>query len=175
MIAIRKDKIAASVDKAKERVDYLVSELSKQAQTILVPTPALAEMLVHAGNAAGTYIDELQKSLRFKIAPFDVRASIEVALDIAASIKKGDKKGGAAGTWAKANFDRQITAICKAGDVHTIYTDDEDVEKHAKRMGLQVKRLHELPLPPSKAPLFESLESMKQVQEEDGKGEETKG
>jgi predicted nucleic acid-binding protein len=157
-IAIRKDAIPASVDKAKERVDHLVSELSKKGEQILIPTPALAEMLVHAGNAAGAYLDELQKSTKFKIVPFDIRAAVEVALDIAASIKRGDKRSGAAGTWAKANFDRQIAAIAKGGDAHTLYTDDDDVERHAKRMGLEAKRLHDLPLPESKTPLLDLID-----------------
>jgi hypothetical protein len=158
MIAIRKDKIRASVEKAKERVDHLISSLSQLGEQIVVPTPALAEMLVHAGPAVGTYLDELQKSSRFKIASFDTKAAVEVAADIAASLKKGAKKAGAEGTWAKANFDRQIVAIAKASDAHTIYTDDDDVEKHAKRMGLAVVRLAELDLPQSKTPLFDLLD-----------------
>jgi hypothetical protein len=39
----------------------------------------------------------------------------------------------ASGTWAKANFDRQITAIAKSEGGHTIYTDDHGLAKHAKR------------------------------------------
>jgi rRNA maturation endonuclease Nob1 len=160
MIAIRKDKIRASVDKAKERVDHLISSLSQRGEQIIVPTPALAEMLVHAGPAVGTYLDELQKSSRFRIASFDTKAAVEVAADIAASVTKGAKKAGAAGTWAKANFDRQIVAIAKASDAHTVYTDDGDVDKHAKRMGLEVVRLADLDLPPSKTPLLDILDEL---------------
>lgn len=160
MIAIRKDKIQASVDKAKERVDHLVSSISQRGEVVIVPTPALAEMLVHAGPATGTYLDELQKSSRFKIASFDTKAAVEVAADIAASITRGAKKGGAKGTWAKANFDRQILAIAKASDSHTIYTDDDDVETHAKRMGIAVVRLADLDLPASNTPLLDILDEL---------------
>jgi predicted nucleic acid-binding protein len=159
LIALRKGPVRASVDKAKERVDYLVLQLSKAGERILIPTPALAETLVHAEKAASTYLDELQKSARFRIGPFDTKSAVEVAADIAASIKKGDKRGGAAGTWAKANFDRQIAAIAKSAGAHTVYTDDDDVEKHSKRMGLQVKRLKDLPLPESKTPLLDSIDN----------------
>jgi predicted nucleic acid-binding protein len=161
LIAIRKESIRASIDKAKERVDHLVSELSSAGERIVIPTPALSEMLVHAGKAAGTYLDELQKSSKFRIAPFDTKAAVEVAADIAGSIKKGNKRGGAAGTWAKANFDRQITAIAKSEGAHTIYTDDGHVAKHAKRMGLKVVMLAELDLPESKTPLLDWMEEQK--------------
>src|SRR5258708_5335207 len=123
LVALRPN-IPASVDRAKERVDHLIQELHKQGERIIVPTPVLAEVLVHAGTVGATHLDMLQRSSKFKIVPFDTRAAVDVALDISASIKKGDKKGGASGTWAKAKFDRQIAAIGKVEGAHTIYTDD---------------------------------------------------
>lgn len=167
LIAIRKEAIPASIDKAKERVDHLVSELSKAGERIVIPTPALSEMLVHSGKAAGTYLEELQKSSKFRIAPFDTKAAVAVAADIAASIKKGNKKGGASGSWAKANFDRQITAIAKSETAHTIYTDDEDVAKHAQRMGIKPVMLADLPLPPSKTPLLDWAEGQNEKEKTD--------
>ena len=157
LIAIRKDAIPASVERAKERVDHLVSQLAQSEERILVPTPALSELLVHAGEAGETYLEELQKSAKFRIASFNTLAAVEVALDIRAQIRKGDKRGGVNSTWAKANFDRQIVAIAKTSGAHTIYSDDPDVEVHAKRFGLQVKRLMGLELPPSRTPLFDTI------------------
>ena len=116
-------------------------------------------MLVHSGKAGSTYLAELQKSSKFKIAAFDTRAAIEVAADIVVSKKKGDKRGGSKETWAKANFDRQIAAISKAECAHTIYTDDKGVAIPAKRMGMKIVRLADLPLPLSKTPLLDWAEN----------------
>jgi len=156
LLALRSN-VAASVDRAKERVDHLIEQLQRQGERIIVPTPVLAEVLVHAGKSGAAHLELLQKSSKFKIVSFDSRAAVEVALDIAASIKKGDKRGGAQGTWAKAQFDRQIAAIGKVEGAHTIYSDDADLAKVAKRLGLNTVSLSEIQPPPSKHPLFDSI------------------
>src|SRR5438477_12954036 len=86
--------IPASVDRAKERVEKLLSDLQQSGERIVIPTPALSEFLVHAGAAGPQYIDTLQKSSKFKIAPFGVRAAIEVASALESAIKKGNKRDG---------------------------------------------------------------------------------
>ena len=40
------------LDRAKDRIDHLVSCLEEQNEKILLPTPVLGELFVHAGNAA---------------------------------------------------------------------------------------------------------------------------
>lgn len=138
---------------------YLIETLHQSREKIVIPTPVFAEVLVHSGKAGSTYLAELQKSSKFKIAAFDTRAAIEVAADIVVSKKKGDKRGGSKETWAKANFDRQIAAISKAEGAHTIYTDDKGVAIPAKRMGMKIVRLADLPLPLSKTPLLDWAEN----------------
>ena len=159
LIALRKEKIPASVDRARDRVMYLIETLHQSREKIVIPTPVFAEVLVHSGKAGSTYLAELQKSSKFKIAALDTRAAIEVAADIVVSKKKGDKRGGSKETWAKANFDRQIAAISKAEGAHTIYTDDKGVAIPAKRMGMKIVRLADLPLPLSKTPLLDWAEN----------------
>jgi hypothetical protein len=51
-------------------------------------------------------------------------------------------------------FDRQIVAIAKVYKAHTIYSDDEDVKALAENAAMKVIPSWELPLPPSKTPLF---------------------
>ena len=96
LIALHKDNIPASVPRARDRVLQLIETLHQQREKIVIPTPVLAEVFVHSGHAGGVYLAELQKSSKFRIAAFDTRAAIEVALDIVASKKKGDKRGGSA-------------------------------------------------------------------------------
>jgi hypothetical protein len=67
------------IEKPKERIEFLVSRLDKAKTKIIIPTPALSEILVKAGQAASQKIIEtLQKYSVFRIEPFDTRAAIEV-------------------------------------------------------------------------------------------------
>jgi len=150
--------VPASVAKAKERVANLVNEITQSNERIILPTPVLTEILVRAGAAGPQYLQEVTKSFRFKIAPFDTRAAIEVAEMMRKAFGKKDKKDGSRGTWAKVNFDRQIVAISKVESSHTIYSDDTDLGKFARKAGLKVITLRELDIPLSKTPLFDALE-----------------
>lgn len=167
LIALRKN-IPASVDDAKERVDYLVQQLQEKDERIIVPTPVLTEVLIHAGEAGPQHLELLQKSYRFKICDYDTRAAVEVAPIIAAAVQRKDKKDGMKGTWAKVNFDRQIAAIGKVEGAHTIYTDDENLTKFAKRMGMNPVGLADLPLPP-RPPIIEAIHKAEKQSEKDAK------
>jgi hypothetical protein len=102
------------VDRAKERIDYLVHRLDKGKVKIIIPTPALSEALVKAGAAASQQIvEELQKHVVFSIEPFDTRAALEVAAMTRAALASGNKKGSSTAPWQKVKFDRQIVAIAK--------------------------------------------------------------
>lgn len=49
LLLILEENVSASVHRARERVEYLIDTLSKTGETIIIPTPALSECLVHAG------------------------------------------------------------------------------------------------------------------------------
>lgn len=135
------------VEHAEERIARLVGDLEKARVRIVVPTPALSELLVHAGNAGPELVEQLTRSSAFRLAPFDTLAAVEVAEMTRTALAAGDKRGGATGTWAKVNYDRQLVAIAKVVRADTIYTDDEELRKFAESQGLKVIRLAELPLP----------------------------
>ncbi|GLR85843.1 hypothetical protein GCM10007857_25540 [Bradyrhizobium iriomotense] len=116
-----------------------------------MPTPALSEVLIGAGDAAPSYLDILNKSARFKIAPFGSRAAVEAAARHREAIQAGDKREGSAG-WAKVKFDRQIIAIAKVEGAERIYSEDSDVIRLGKAEGFQVYRLEDLEEPPPKTP-----------------------
>lgn len=140
------------VTDAKDRVEFLINTLSESGEQILIPTPALAEILIALGKMAGAQaIDDLHGESAFRIEGFDERAAIE--LSHMAELKPGEKKRkGQQGTWAKVNFDRQIVAIAKVNGVKTIYSTDGDVRKLAVKEGLTAVALHELPSPPPSTP-----------------------
>lgn len=71
--------------------------------------------------------------------------------------RKGGKKAGGNQAYQKVKFDRQIVAVARVHGAHTIYSDDQDLGRFAKNAGLKVVCTWDLPIPPSKAPLFDDL------------------
>jgi predicted nucleic acid-binding protein len=123
----------SSVPRAKERVEYLIQNLSDAGEMIVIPTPALSECLVHAGPAGPEYLAILGKqSARTHQAR-----------------QRGQKKGGNPdATKTKIKFDRQIAAIASVEGATAIYSDDKDVCAYAREAGMDAYRLSELLLPP---------------------------
>lgn len=133
----------------KKKLDHLIQTLEEDRERVIIPTPALAEYLSHAGNAASELLDVLRKQSIFELAPFDQRAAVECAVAINRDKTAGDKRGGANATWAKVKFDRQIVAIAKVNRASVIYTDDDDIRRIAPRDGIKAVSVADLPLPPS--------------------------
>ncbi len=65
------------------------------------------------------------------------------------AIDKGGKHGAMPdATWAKVKFDRQIVAIARAVGATTIYTNDDQLSKHARAIGITAFKPDDLPEPP---------------------------
>lgn len=138
------------VSRCKDRIENLIQSLSDRKTKIIIPTPVLSEILVLSGKSGPDYLNAINERACFEIKSFDQKAAIEAATQIRDAMSGGDKKGAAGGTWAKAKFDRQIVAIAKVEGVQTIYSDDKDVEAFAKAVGIEVKTVEQLDLPPPK-------------------------
>lgn len=133
------------LEHAPQRANYLIQTLSKAKIKVIVPAPALSELLVHAGAAANDYVQSLQQS-PFRIVPFDTRAAIECAEAVRLY---GLRSKGKDNPRAKVKFDRQIVAIAKIEGVETIYSDDADIYKYGRQIGIKVTRSYELELDPA--------------------------
>lgn len=134
---------------AKERIDYLIKTLEEDGTTIVIPTPVLSEVLVRAGKAGADYIHILNGSAKFRIAPFDTRAAIEVASMARSAMRSGNKKGGSSSTYAKIKYDRQIVAIAKTENATIIYSDDKGLRTLAQAHSIKPYGLADLPIPHS--------------------------
>lgn len=132
---------------ARARIERLVEELQKAGETILVPTPALSEVLVHADEAGPGYLQILHRTARLGIVPFGERAAVELAAMTRAALDKGDLRAGTSATRAKLKFDWQMIAIARVEGEKTIYSDDGDVKTLADGTGLDVIQTFDLPLP----------------------------
>lgn len=144
-----------SLSDAAQRINFLISDLNGSGDQIVVPTPALSEVLIKSGAARDKIVQELTKTPKFIVAPFDTLAAIELSLMSDAAFTRSDKKDGATGTWAKVKFDRQIVAISKVMRVSRIYSDDDDIHAIGKREGLRVLRVSDIAMPSTTAPMFD--------------------
>lgn len=152
--ATPRDSKGVPIKYAKQRIDGEVAALAKAKTKIIVPTPALSEALVRAGEAAATeYLKLISRSARFRIEAFDERAALEVALMTKKAIDAGGKKGGSDETWAKIKYDRQIVAIAKVVGAQVIYTDDRNLRTFAFAQGLRAVSIGDLQVPPKDAQL----------------------
>src|SRR6266404_2670278 len=123
------------VEHLADRIELLIDRLETDGETLLIPTPALSEFLVLAGNDGPKYLAEITSNRLFLLADFDTKAAIELAAMNISIRSSGSKRGAAQGTWAKITFDRQIVAIAKVNNARVIYTDDGEVATFAERQG----------------------------------------
>lgn len=131
------------------RIDHLVETIQKSGERIIVPTPALSELLVRAGDAGPKYLDIIARSKFFRVVEFGTRAAVEAAALTRDAIARGGKRGATPGVeWAKVKFDRQIVAIARVAGAATIYTNDDQLARHARAIGIAAIKPQDLPEPP---------------------------
>lgn len=137
------------VEHARERVAGLVRELEARKEQVLVPSPALAEVLVTEGVDVQDVLTTLRGSSFIRIGDFDERAAVELAVRLRAAISAGDPREGVPITKSAMKFDRQIVAIALVNGAEALYSDDDGVRTFGERCGLRVKRVVDLPIPAS--------------------------
>jgi|CXWL01.1.fsa_nt_gi predicted nucleic acid-binding protein len=130
----------------RAKLDHLVMELQKQRTKILIPTPALTELMVRAGKAREEIHEKLSVKSAFQITSFDSRAAMECALLLEEAL---DSKAKQQVSKSKIKFDWQIVAIAAAHNVTIIYSDDSDIARYGRRANIEVIKTDELPLPAS--------------------------
>jgi len=140
------------VERARERIEYLVEQLQTSGTRVLIPTPVLAEFLVMADAEGPDYLTEISNRSVFEIAPFDAISAVEAAVLQRKATKVGNKKADLKGSRQCLKADRQIVGIAKTRQVDAIYTSDADVQKIAIDAKVPVVMLWELPLPPEDEP-----------------------
>ncbi len=131
------------------RIDQLVATIQKTGDRIVVPTPALSEVLVKAGSAGPRYLEIIARSRFFRVAEFGERAAVEAAELTRESLAAGDKRGATPdANWAKVKFDRQIIAIARVEGATIIYTNDGELARHSIAGKLDAIDVDALPASP---------------------------
>jgi hypothetical protein len=146
----------APLTHARERVEFFIQSLTA-ADTLIIPTPALAEVLLRVGDGAPALLEALGGMARVRIRPFGELAAIETAVMTREAIEAGDKRGGSDAAWQKVKVDRQIIAVARAEGASKIYADDRGLISFAKRLGMEVFSTWDLPLPEAESNLFTAV------------------
>ncbi len=152
---------------ADSKLEFLLEDLSKTRQKIIIPTPALSEVLVGAGSAAPQYLDYLNSQRYFEIASFDKLAAVEAAELIRTAKMQGDKKSGSSSSWQKVKFDQQIVAIARVKNASCIFSNDHDIELLVGGSKIRFQNLESLPLPPveSQNELFSKKQLLRHLED----------
>lgn len=143
----------APVAKACERVEAFVTSLGA-SDTMIVPTPTLAEILVHAEDDGPAFLEQVNSYSRMRVKPFDQRAAVELAAITRDAKMAGDKKSGSTAAWQKVKLDRQIVAIAVVARATHLYTDDGNMAAFGRAAGLTVISTWDLPMPAEDCDLF---------------------
>lgn len=138
------------------RLSGLVNTWNQRGDRLIVPTPALAEFLVVAGQDGNSYLSELNNLTHMYVRPFDLRCAIEIASMEISARQTGSKRAPASDSapWQKVKIDRQIVAIAKVANCDAMYTDDGEVRALAIGEGMRVTSSWELSPQPSPQDLF---------------------
>jgi predicted nucleic acid-binding protein len=134
------------VELARERAESVVADIEKARRKIILPAPALAELLTAIGPDAQQYLTIIGRSRVFEIGNFDARGAAELALlnrGVFAATDARDKID----PYQKRKVDRQILAICKVYGVTDLYTDDKGMASRARLCGIVPVSLSEIPIP----------------------------
>ena len=139
---------------ARERLDFLIETLDAERVKLLVPAPALSEVLILAEDAGPALLDDINSSSVFKVEDFNQLAAIEAAA-IHLALAKAKTKN-LSGSKVKTKYDVQIVAIAKVNGADTIYSEDGDIKRLAEQAGIKFVQIADLPMPPAKqTELFE--------------------
>lgn len=144
-------KTGAPVTRCRDRVNLLIEELAKRDEKLIVPTPALAEVLVRAEAAGPTYLQIIDRHKSLRLADFNALAAVETAVMMAA-IYSSPRRPAGADARSKMKFDTMIAAIARVSGASVVYSDDPDLRSLGRDFGFEVVGVAALPVPEPETP-----------------------
>jgi hypothetical protein len=152
LVFVFNPKTPASIDRAADRVNGLIESLSRKKAKVIIPTPALTEVMM-GGRSIAEYLECLRPFACFQVRAFDERAAVELAARLGDHRRRNRRRFRNVPAWNKIKFDRQIVAIAKSQGAGAVYSDDEHVRTFAVECGMEAYRLADIPIPPKQETL----------------------
>ena len=143
----------ATEDRILSRLDHMLETIGKVGGRIVLPTPAVSELLVRTADGTSAWLAALHRRSTVVVAPFDLRAATECAMIHRLATQAGSKRKGTKDGehYQKIKVDRQIAAIARVAGADMLITDDENLISVCAFIALPTCRVRDLELPPSAA------------------------
>ena len=133
------------------RLNLLLDAVTKAKGAIIIPTPAVSELLIRTDEGTAAWLQGLQKRNAVRVASFDLRAATECALIHRLAEKAGGKRSGARASdaYQKIKVDRQIAAIAKARRPavnecpHLTANPKPIARRRCRRLGRELRQPHD--------------------------------
>lgn len=135
-------------ERVPERVKYLLQRLDEDGISVVIPAPVLAELLLYADADERAVRAELHRIPRVEFGPFNELAAVELARVERELQSAKISRSEFIGSRSKLKFDKLIIAIALGYESPMLYTDDNNLAKISKRIGLRVTSSSQLPVPP---------------------------
>lgn len=135
-----------TTEDTRDRLAYLIERLDDGGADVVIPTPALAEVLAVATRDPSATLATLDGQARFRVVPFDQRAATECGI----RMREGLRGRGASEKGRVAvKFDAMILAVALVEQATVIYTDDDGLRRHSMAAGLEAVGFDDLPARPT--------------------------
>lgn len=127
------------VERARERVLGLVRKIEEARDQIIVPAPALSDLLVTAGADIQDVLTTLRASAYIRIESFDELAAVELAMRLREARKAGDQREGLpisrnalrVSTWARSRRPNERGRHLAIGQMSSVSRPVEAVPRHS--------------------------------------------
>lgn len=132
-------------------VEILEHFVSQSDHDIMIPTPALAEILTASTSDQKEKVEEyIARNDQFIIAPYDQRiARMHARIEREEIARRGNSRKMVEGSkpWQRVKLDRQILAVAAFHECSGIVTTDKQMKKDANRYNLEVLEIEDLDIP----------------------------
>ncbi|QWW70051.1 type II toxin-antitoxin system VapC family toxin [Rhizobium sp. WYJ-E13] len=130
------------------KVRHFVQGLSKTNSVIMIPAPAIAELVAGRAQKIEEVVETIRRLKGFTVQPFDEVIAIETGERIAfhqANLKPQDR----AAHWkVTMKYDAMIAATAIVRGASDLYTDDPNLGKYLKDTSVTLRLIDDLPSPP---------------------------
>lgn len=136
------------VDRGGDRVRRLIDDLTKSRETIMIPAPAIAEVVAGRVDRVDEIVAEIRTYRVLEVQPFDQVIAIETGILIRRWLDGIPQQDRREGDRISMKYDAQIAATALTRRARAICTDDRNYGVWLEGTGIEILKLAELNLPP---------------------------
>lgn len=136
------------VERGADRVHHLIATLTKARETIMIPAPAITELVTSRVDRVDEIVAAVRGYSAFEVQPFDEVIAIETGILIQRWLDTIPQQDRPDGWRVPMKYDAQIAATAVMRNARAICTDDRNYGVWLKGTGISVLKLAKLDLPP---------------------------